>query len=131
MAIYIQYALWEDLPAEVRSFTASLTGKGLAEGKSFYELYFYGYNIPHEVGHILRTVANTRTERQWDEEMSCNRFAVAFWRARGAVDLLRQLEESLPLSLSRLPDPCPPDADRVDYFNRHYQELSDPASYGH
>jgi len=131
MAAYIQYALWEDLPPEVRSVIAAFTGKGLAAGKSLYELYFYGYNIPHEVGHILRTVAGTRTEQQWEEEMSANRFAVAFWRARGAVVLLRQLEEILTSCLSRMVDPCPPGMDRAGYFNQHYQELIDPPSYGH
>jgi hypothetical protein len=131
MATYLQYALWEDLPPEVRSLFAGFTGKGLAAGKSLYELYFYGYNIPHEVSHILRAVTQTRTERQWDEETSCNRFAVAFWRGRGAVGLLRQLEESLSACLARLADPCPPGEDRADYFNRHYQELSDPPSYAH
>lgn len=131
MTISIQYALWEDLPPEVRSLFAEFTGRGLAAGKSLYELYFYGYNIPHEVGHILRVVAKTRTDRQWDEELSCNRFAVAFWRGRGAVDLLQQLEEILTVCVSHLVDPCPPGSDRADYFNKHYQELSDPPSYAH
>ena len=131
MTITIQYALWEDLPSEVRSLFAAFTGKGLAAGKSLYELYFYGYNIPHEVGHILRIVTKTHTERQWDEEMSCNSFAVAFWHAREAVELLRQLEETLNLCILHLADPCPPGEDRADFFNQHYQELSDPPSYAH
>ncbi len=131
MATYIQYALWEDIPPEVGTIFAAFTGKGLAAGKSLYELYFYGYNIPHEIGHILRNVARTRTDYQWEEEMSCNQFAVAYWRARGAVELLRQLEEILTLCISRLADPCPPGMDRADYFNQHYQQLSDPPSYAH
>ncbi len=131
MTTTIQYALWEDLPPEVQALFAGFTGKGPEAGKALYELYFYGYNIPHEIGHILRAAAGTRTERQYDEEMSCNRFAVAYWRGRGAVDLLRRLEATLAECLARLADPCPPGADRAAYFNRHYQELIDPPSYAH
>ncbi len=131
MPICIEYALWEDLPPEVQSLFAAFTGQGLPAAKSLYELYFYAYNIPHEVGHILRHTARTGTDRQWDEEMNCNHFAVAFWRLRGAGGLLRQLEEILKNCLSHLADPCPPGVDRASYFNRHYQELSDPPSYAH
>lgn len=131
MAICIHYALWKDLPGEVMSLFAEFTGNGLEAGQRLYELYFYGYNIPHEIGHILRAVTKTQTGRQWEEEMSCNRFAVAYWRARGAVDLLSELQETLTRCISRLADPCPAGEDRAGYFNQHYQELSDPASYAH
>ncbi len=131
MPTTIQYAQWEDLPPAVQSVFAGFTGKGLADGQKLYELYFYGYNIPHELGHILRSIAGTRSDLNYDEEINANRFAVAFWRARRAVNLLRQVEETLRLCLARLPDPLPPGEDRADYFNKHQRELIDPPKYGH
>lgn len=131
MTTTIQYAQWEDLPAEVQSVIAGFTGQGLAAGKSLYELYFYGYNIPHEVGHILRQLTGTQTDRRYDEEMSANLFAVAFWRGRGAAGLILKMEATLHVCLDHMSDPLPPGEDRAEYFNRHQQELIDPRSYGH
>ena len=64
--------------------------------------------------------------------VAMNRFAVAFWRAKGQSLRLLELERKLRAILSILPDPVPPDRDRRTFFRRHYQEVSaDPTAFAH
>ena len=129
--IRLQYAAWKDLPPNYQGFFIEMMGADTRRGQSFYETYFYGYNIAHEIGHMLRWLYGSRTEQQYVEETSCNQFAVAYWHARLANHLLVQLAADIAFGLAYLPDPTPPGEDRVDYFNHHQQELIEPKKYGH
>lgn len=129
--VRLQYAAWKDLPLNYQDFFIEIMGADTRRGNSFYENYFYGYNIAHEIGHLLRWHYGSRTEQQYVEETACNQFAIAYWRARQANRLLAQLAEDIAFALAYLPDPTPPGEDRADYFNRHHQELSEPKKYGH
>jgi hypothetical protein len=130
--IRVQYALWEDLPEGVKAVFAAFTGGDMGKANAFYTLYFYAYNIPHEMGHVLRFLSGSRTALAYDEELACNRFAVAYWRACEANHLLAQLNRMLLSAMQYIQDPCPPSEDRAAYFNRCYQQIgSDPASYAH
>ncbi len=130
--IRIHYARWQDLPPEVKATFAGFMGEGLEQGKAFYQLYFYWYNIAHEIGHTLRTLYGAASGKIWEEEMAVNQLAIAYWRAKGQMGRLLQLESGVRLALSHLADPVPADQDRVQYLNKHFQELgNNPAAYGH
>lgn len=130
----LQYACWEDLPADIQTWFASLMGNRPERGKGFYELYFYWYNITHELGHVLRAYYGTGTveSRPWDEEIAANHLAVAYWHARNEDERLSLLGDWVREARATLPDPLPPGEERSRYFNTHYVELgSNPPAYGH
>ncbi len=130
--IKLQYARWQDLPREVQDLFISFLDGNILRGQRFYQLYFYWYNIAHEVGHVLRGAYQKDRSSMWDEEMACNQLAVAYWRAKGQSSRLLEMEREIRSILSLLPDPVPANEDRAAYFNKHFQEMgSDPAAYGH
>ncbi len=130
--VRLHYALWEDIPAEVQDLFAVWMGGRPADGKSFYQLYFYWYNIIHNAGHMLRGVYHKQSASRWDEEMAANQFAVAYWRAKGQAMRLLELEKLVRLALRSQPTPTPADQDSVAYFNSHFQEVGrDAAAYGY
>jgi hypothetical protein len=129
---HLQYAAWDDLPADTREFFVHVSPCDGTGGESFYRLYFYWYNIAHEVGHILRSRYHRATPDQYVEEAACNAFAVAYWRARGEHAHLAELQERLSVALATLDDPVPAGENRQGYFRQHYQELGQsPYTYGH
>lgn len=130
--VRLHYARWEDLPPEVKATFAGFMGEDMEHGKAFYRLYFYWYNIAHEVSHALRFLYGTYTGKVWEEENAVNQLAVAYWRTKGQIGRLVQLETGLRQALTNLHDPVPADQDRITYLNTHYQKIgNDPAAYGH
>lgn len=130
--IKLQYARWEDIPAGNKSLFNDWMGADAKIGKSFFELYFYWYNIAHELGHVLRAYHDKSAESPWIEETAVNEFAVAYWRSRGENIRLKKLENLVRTAFTNLSDPLPNGEDRAQYFDAHYMELAqDPSAYGH
>ena len=133
-SIRLQYARWEELPSEIQAWFAGLMGSQKERGQAFYELYFYWYNIAHELGHVLRAHYGTSAIESgpWDEEIAVNNFAVAYWQARNERERLLRLGGWVREALETLEDPLPPGEERSTYFNTHYSELgTNPSAYGH
>jgi hypothetical protein len=129
---HLQFAAWDDLPADTREVFVHVSPRDGTGGAAFYRLYFYWYNIAHEVGHILRGQYHMMTQDPHAEEVACNAFAVAYWRARGEHARRAGLQERLRVALSTLDDPVPAGEDRKGYFLQHYRELGQtPYAYGH
>jgi hypothetical protein len=133
--IRLQFCRWEDMPAEMQEQFISFMAGNRERGQALYEMYFYWYNIPHEIGHVLRALYNSYAEifsrGVWGEETAVNQFAVSYWRAKGQTARLLKLENELHLALNNMPDPVPANEDRAVYLNNHYRELTDPSTYGH
>jgi len=130
--IRLQYTSWEEMPVEVQAQFIELMDNSVKQGQFFYELYFYWYNIPHELGHILRGYYSSYENSHWQEETAVNSFAVAYWNTRGESNRLQQLRQLVHSAFSRLEDPVPGGEDRSGYFDEHYRELlSNPSAYGH
>ncbi len=133
--IRLQFARWEDLPAEIQAVFVQFTIGNQQRGRALYELYFYWYNIPHEIGHVLRALYSSFRgnvmDQMWEEETAVNQFAVSYWRAKGQMPRLLHLENEITQALTHIQDPVPANEDRAVYLSRHRQELSAPASYAH
>jgi hypothetical protein len=133
--IRLHFSRWEDLPAEGQDQFIAFTGGDAKRGRSLYELYFYWYNIPHVVSHVLRRIYaghnGSLWEQIWEEETAVNQLAVAYWRAKGQASRLLELEVELRQALLNIPDPVPNNEDRTVYLNRHAHEMADPAAYAH
>lgn len=127
MARYsICYATWDQLPPGFRDDLARIVGGDLEEAEDFYRLYFYWYNVAHELGHILRGHLGTDTYRHgeyWREEQEVNDFAVALWRHAGCERRLERVAGYAERALSGLPDPVPPGMDPKAYFDANIEVL--------
>ncbi|MGA9350544.1 MAG: hypothetical protein WBW48_17325 [Anaerolineae bacterium] len=130
--IRLQYTSWEEMPTEVQALFVQWMDNRAEQGRAFYELYFYWFNIAHELGHALRAYYGTSDTSHWGEETAVNEFAVAYWKGRGEAERLLHLRELVGDAFGRLEDPVPPDEGRSSYFDTHYSELSSkPSAYGH
>lgn len=133
--IRLQFARWDDLLVEDQAQFIDFMGGTPEQGKALYELYFYWYNIPHEIAHILRTIYvptnGNLWNRIWEEETAANQIAVSYWRAKGQNVRLLHLENAIQKALVHIPDPVPANEDRAVFLNRHHQDLTDPSSYAH
>lgn len=130
--VRLQYARWDDLPIEVQNTFALWANGRLEEGRDFYRLYFYWYNVAREAACVLRASYGSTAADVWVEEDAMNRFAVAYWRAKGQSLRLLDLEKKLRILLANLPDPVPADQDRRAYFRRHYQEIcANPTAFAY
>lgn len=132
--IHLHFSRWDDLPEETQKEFTAFMGSDPQRGRALFELFFYWYNIPHEVTHVLRRVYTTEEslwEQIWDEETAASQFAVAYWRAKGQARRLLELETMLRSALLRIPDPVPANEDRASYLNRHSRDLTAPAAFAH
>lgn len=129
--IRLQYSVWADLPADFQALFTQWNGGEPAHGQTFYELYFYWFDIPHEMAHVLRERYGATDPHRWRDEVAVNTFAVAYWQARGESERLRKLHMLVNQVLSQLQDPTPPGADQADYFDQNYLELAqNPPAFG-
>jgi hypothetical protein len=130
--IRLQYTSWEEMPSEAQALLAQWMSDDAERGRTFYELYFYWYNISHELGHVLRAHYGTSDSSPWGEETAVNEFAVAYWKGRGEAERLSYLRELVSDAFRRLEDPVPRDENRSSYFDAHHSELgSNPPAYGY
>lgn len=121
--IRLQYAGWDDLPPDFQAFFHFMLGADTARGRTFYELYYLWFNIPHEIAHVLREKYGTTDDTHLADEIAVTAFAVAYWRQRGETQRLSQLAEMLRGILKHLPDPLPDGYDRGAYFEDYYDKL--------
>lgn len=130
--IRLQYTTWEEMPKEVQSLFDLWMDNRVGAGQTFYELYFYWFNIAHELAHVLRAHYGSQTDSHWKEETAVNDFAVAYWNGRGETERLFRLRGLVIDAFAKLEDPVPTGENRFDYFDNHYRELSTNAlAYAH
>lgn len=134
MKVCLHYALWDGLPAEVRAVFADLMGGDPEMARDFYRLYFYWFNVAHEMAHVLIAKYGAETlspGSAWQEEQAVNDFAAAYWRHRGQGDRLRRLGKLVEGALSRMVDPVPPGQSAEAFFDQNYLQLAqNPQHYG-
>lgn len=132
---YLYYTSWEEIPSDMRlPFIGMLSGNA-NRAKDFYQLYFYWFNIPHEIAHILRLKYGTSqigAGNFYQEEQAVNDFAVGYWRFNHHERKLQTLSQLIDEAISNLPNPVPTDASPQTFFNENYSELGkQPAYYGY
>lgn len=69
--IRLQYAAWEALPSEFQSLFVQWQGNDPVRGQTFYELYFYWFDIAH----VLREQYGSTESSHGDDETAVNSFA--------------------------------------------------------
>lgn len=127
--IYLQP--WQIGGPPMESFLTEISGS-LEKGNSLAALFFYGYFLPHEVGHAFQYHAKNLPKNAYDEEYQANEFAVLYWRSVGRQKELKQCYEMAKLVLTKLKNPIPENVEPKKYMTEHYEELvKDPYKYGY
>lgn len=124
--VTLHYATWEQVPYELQDWFIKMLGGDLDWARRFYELYFYWYSIPFEMGLILRTRyrSNEKDEihDRWQDEKLMHEFAVAYWRQRGERQRLADLEQLAIPVISNYQSPVPLNS-TPEYYNQNYAQL--------
>ncbi|WP_105615628.1 hypothetical protein [Vallitalea okinawensis] len=127
----LNYATWDKVPEDTRTFFASFFDGDMKKGEEFYKIYFMKFNPVHEVSHGVRGVYDIETDL-YDEEQSVNDITVAYWREIGEEEFINELEAVLKEVLSKMENPVPEGRDTAEYFNAEYHNLGgDPSLYGY
>ena len=107
-------------------------GGSTDKGNTLAGLFFYGFFLPHEVGHALQHHTNKDPESNYDGEYEANELAVAYWRSKGKQKELQQCYEMAKNVLAKVKNPVPENADMKKYITEHYNELlQDPYKYAY
>lgn len=120
---------WQIGGPPMESFLTEMGGTP-DKGKSLAALFFYGFFLPHEVGHALQHHTNKVPENAYDAEYQANELAVVYWRSKGKQKELQQCYEMAKIVLAKVKNPIPENADGKKYITAHYDELlRDPYKY--
>ena len=112
-------------------FLTDLAGSE-AGADSLAGLIFYGFFLPHEIGHGLEYNSDNVPNNKFQSEYEANVFATLYWRSVGKEKELQQCYEMAKKIVSKLKDPIPENVDAKQYITEHYDELmQDPYKYGY
>ncbi|RYZ80113.1 MAG: hypothetical protein EOO68_37850 [Moraxellaceae bacterium] len=103
-----------------------------ANSKALAGMFFYGFFLPHEIGHAFQHHTNSTPANDFDAEYQASELAVTYWRSKGKQKELQQCYEMAKNVLKRLKNPIPENVDAKKYMTDHYNELlQDPYKYGY
>lgn len=96
-----------------------------------FKLYFYWYNVIHEIGHaIFHENAETSLLCPPEEEQLANDFAAAYWNYYGEEQKLRELTDFIGFALSRIPS-LSSDGNYLTYAKQHWNSEEFSTFYGY
>lgn len=111
---------WKNASPADREILSAIFGKERLA--TDFPLYFYWFNVVHELGHVLmRQYAKERIPREAEEQLVTD-FAVAYWRAYGEPDKLATLEELVTRVLPRFQSPDTDDLGHLAYAAAHWDD---------
>ena len=141
----IREARFEELPTPAQTLFnqwAAYTSDQPSGEKLFKDM-FYRFFFVHELGHWVTgqvitnrkdggksTAAANMTKNHWQEELECNRIAVAWWREHDPAYLAKLMADFSAIE-KKLPNPVPSGEQKQAYFAANYERLgNDPQVYG-
>lgn len=120
---------WQIGGPPMESFLTEVGGNS-ENGKVLAALFFYGFFLPHEVGHALQYHTENVPKNNYDGEYKANELALLYWRSKGKQKELQQCYEMAKMVLSKVKNPIPENVDEKKYITEHYDELlKDPYKY--
>jgi len=112
-------------------FLTEVTGSE-DNGENAAALFFYGFFLPHEIGHALKYQTDNVPKDNYDAEYEANEIAVSYWRSKAKKMELRKCYKMAKKVLAKLKNPIPYHVDAKDYITADYNELlQDPYRYGY
>ncbi len=97
-----------------------------------YKVYFYWYNVIHELGHAILHFNQHDELHHVEEELVANDFAVAYWSHYGEDPKINALRDIVQSSIPRLDRPAPAGMDYIAYARANWgkEELFTFSNYG-
>lgn len=127
----IYHTTWQICGPPMEGILLEVAGSK-SEGEKLAGMFFYGFFLPHEIGHALQFHTGNVPKSSYDGEYEANEFAVAYWRSKGKEKELQQCYEFAKMALSKLKNPIPENVDAKNYITEHYLDLvKDPSKYGY
>lgn len=127
----IYHNTWQIGGPSMEGFLTEVTGSQ-DNGKNAAALFFFGFFLPHEIGHALQYQTNNVPKSNYDGEYEANEIAVLYWRSKGKQKELQECYEIAKTVLTKLKNPVPENVDEKEYITEHYDELTkDPYKYGY
>ncbi len=127
----IYLPLWQTSIPAMESFLTDVGGSR-ENAMKLANLFFYGYFLPHEVGHALQFNTKRVPENAYDMEYEANEIAITYWRSSGRGKEMDECHQWAKKMLSKLKNPVPPNTDAKKYITTHYWDLvKDPYQYGY
>lgn len=122
---------WQVGGPPMEGFLTNATGSK-EEGERMAALFFYGFFLPHEVGHALQYQTKNVPKSAYDGEYKANELAVVYWRSQNKEKELQQCYELAIKVLPKLHNPVPENTDAHKYITENYWDLvNDPFKYGY
>jgi hypothetical protein len=85
-----------------------------------YKIYFYWYNVIHELGHAILHFNQHDELHHVEEELVANDFAVAYWSYYGEDSKINALKDIVQNSISQLDRPAPAGLDYIAYARANW-----------
>lgn len=127
----IYHNTWQIGGPPMEAFLNEVSGS-TANGKVLAGIFFYGFFLPHEIGHAFQYHTNSTPTNDFDAEYQASELAVSYWRSKGKQKELEQCYEMAKNVLKKLKNPIPENVDEKKYLTEHYNELlQDPYKYGY
>lgn len=127
----IYLPLWQTSIPAMEPFLTDVGGSE-AMGNKLAGLFFYGFFLPHEIGHALQYNTKNVPDNAYDLEYGANEFAIAYWRSKGRDKELKECYELAKIVLPKLKNPVPENTDAKKYITENYWELvKNPYEYGY
>lgn len=127
----IYHVLWQVAEKPMEGFLTDVAGSK-ESGNKIAALFFYGFFLPHEIGHALQYNTNNVPESAAKGEYEASELAVAYWRSQGKDKELQQCYEFAKQAFKKLKNPVPENTDANKYINEHYWDLvNDPYKYAY
>jgi len=122
---------WQVGGPPMEKFLTDVSGS-TGDAKVLAGMFFYGFFLPHEIGHAFQQHTGAVSENNYDGEYKANEFAVAYWRSKGKKKELDKCLQLAKTALANLKNPIPDGVDKEKYLTEHYNELlKDPYKYGY
>lgn len=115
---------------EQKNVIAEMLGADETDYK--YKIYFFWYNVIHELGHAILHFNQHKQLNDFEEEPIVNDFAVAFWSYYGEDSKFRALKEIVIDAITRFTCPAPVGMDYMTYAKENWgkEELFTFNNYG-
>lgn len=85
-----------------------------------YKLYFYWFNVIHELGHAILHFNEHENLSDLEEEPIVNDFAIAFWSYYGETLKFKQFSELIEECIPRFVCPVPEDIHYMEYAKSNW-----------
>lgn len=122
---------WQIGGPPMESFLTDVTGSK-ESGEKAGALFFYGFFLPHEIGHAIHYQTNNIPKNNYDSEYEANEIAVAYWRSKGKYKELQECYQIAKKVLTKLENPVPANEGEKKYITEHYDGLiKNPYKYGY